>query len=132
MRIDRRRKYMSLLLMALLSEETEKYVDTCIEKNISPDRSKMFGMTKEEILNYFYETQLCELKDIGWVSKFNKDNLKNTKLKFDLVNADDGNIVATPDDKLTPRFLKKLEEEGLKQILLKDDELIGSHRRGYY
>jgi len=32
------------------------------------------GMTKEEILNFFYESQLCELKDIGWVSEFNKDN----------------------------------------------------------
>ena len=36
------------------------------------------------------------------------DKFKNTKLKFDLVNAEDGNIVATPEDKLTPRFLKKL------------------------
>ena len=84
-------------------------------------------MSKVEILNFFYESQLCELKDIGWVSEFNKDNLKNTKLRFDLVNADDGNIVATPDDKLTPRFLKKLEEDGLKRILLKDEELIGCH-----
>ncbi len=59
------------------------------------------------------------MKDVGWVSKFNQDKLKNTKLKFDLINADDGNVVATPEDKLTPRFLKKLEESGLKNILVK-------------
>ncbi len=87
----------------------------------------MFGMTKEEILNFFYDSQMFELKDVGWVSEFNQDKLKNTKLKFDLVNADDGNVVATPEDKLTPRFLKKLEENGLKHILIKDDELIGSY-----
>ena len=70
---------------------------------------------------------MFELKDIGWVSEFNQDKLKNTKLKFDLVNADDGNVVATPEDKLTPRFLRKLEEDGLKHILTKDDEFLGSY-----
>ena len=127
-RIDRRRKIpCSTLLMALPSKETENYINSCKDENVVPERSKMFGMTKEEILNFFYDSQLFELKDIGWVSEFNQDKLKNTKLKFDLVNADDGNVVATPEDKLTPRFLKKLEEEGLKHILIKDDELIGSY-----
>ena len=86
-------------------------------------------MTKEEILNFFYDSQLFELNDVGWVSEFNKDKLKNTKLKFDLINADDGNVVATPEDKLTPRFLRKLEEDGLKRILLIDDELIGGYNQ---
>ena len=35
--------------------------------------------------------------------------------------------MATPEDKLTPRLLKKLEEDGLKRLLIKDDELIGSY-----
>ena len=69
-------------------------------------------MTKEEILNFFYDTQLYELKDVGWVTEFNKEKLKNSKLKFDLVNADDGNVVATPEDKLTPRFFKKIGRRG--------------------
>ena len=127
-RIDRRRKILcSTLLMALPSKETEEYINSCKEKNISPKRSKMSGMTKEEILNIFYDRQLYELKDAGWVSEFNQEKLKNTKLKFDLVNADDGNVVATTEDKLTPRFLKKLEEGGLKNILINDDELVGSY-----
>ena len=112
--------------MALPSKETENYINSCKDENVVPERSKMFGMTKEEILNFFYDSQLFELKDVGWVSEFNQDKLKNTKLKFDLVNADDGNVVATPEDKLTPRFLKKLEEDGLKNILIKDDELYGN------
>ena len=49
--------------------------------------------------------------------------IKNTKLKFDLVNADDGNVVATPDDKLTPRFLKKLKKR-FKTHTINDDELL--------
>ena len=53
--------------------------------------------------------------------------LKNTKLRFDLVNADDGNVLATSEDKLTPRFLKSLEEKGLKNILITDDELVGNY-----
>ncbi len=127
-RIDRRRKIpCSTFLMALLSKETEEYIISCKEKNVTPDRSKMYGMTKEEILNFFYDSQSYEISDVGWTLKFDKNKLKNTKLKFDLVNADDGMVVATPEDKLTPRFLKKLEDEGLKQVLIKDDELVGSY-----
>ena len=127
-RIDRRRKIpCSTFLMALPSKQTEEYIISCKEKNVIPDRSKMFGMTKEEILNFFYDSQSYEIKDVGWVSKFDKNKFKNTKLKFDLVNADDGSVVATTEDKLTPRFLKKLEDEGLKQILIKNDELVGGY-----
>ena len=76
-RIDRRRKIpCSTLLMALPSNETEEYVNSCKVKNILPERSKMFGMTKEEILNFFYDSQLYELKNNGWVSEFNQENLK--------------------------------------------------------
>ena len=113
--------------MALPSKETEEYINSCKDKKVLPERSKMFGMTKEEILNFFYGTQSFELQKAGWVSEFNYEKFKGSKLKFDLVNADDGNVVATPEDKLTPRFLKKLEEEGLKNILINDEELVGSY-----
>ena len=126
-RIDRRRKIpCSTLLMALPSKETEDYIQSCKQKNVLPERLKMSGMTKEEILNFFYDVKSYELNDVGWVSEFNQDKFKNTKLKFDLVNADDGSVMATPEDKLTPRFLKKLVESGLKQILIKEDELVGN------
>ena len=57
-RIDRRRKIpCSTLLMALPSKETEEYIKVCKEKNVLPERPKMFGMTKEEILNFFYDSK---------------------------------------------------------------------------
>ena len=32
------------------------------------------------------------------------------KLKFDLINADDGQVLVTTNDKVTPRSLKNLSE----------------------
>ena len=81
-------------------------------------------MTKEEILNFFYDSQEYKLTSKGWITDFVPEKFKNIKLKHDLVNADDGNIVASVEDKFTPRFLKILTDNGLKNVLIKDDELI--------
>ena len=59
--------------MALPSKETEDYINLCKNENVLPERSKMFGMTKEEILNFFYDSQVFESNDVGWVSAFNQD-----------------------------------------------------------
>ncbi len=127
-RIDRRRKIpCSTLLLALPSKETEEYLKICKEQKISPERTKLYGMTKEEILNFFYESKSLELSENGWISEFIPEKLKNTKLKFDLINASDGSVVASVEDKLTSKFLKELSDAGLKKILVKDDELIGSY-----
>ena len=127
-RIDRRRKIpCSTFLMGLYSEETEKYIADCIAKNITPERSKIYGMTKEEMLNFFYDSQEYISSSKGWITEFVPEKFKNIKLKYDLVNADDGKIIASIDDKFTPRFLKKLTDNGLKNVLLKDEDLIDNY-----
>jgi len=126
-RIDRRRKIpCTTFLMALLSEEAEKHLKECVEKEIDPDRTKLIGMTREEILNYFYKTEKITKTDKGWVSEFNPQKYRNQKLNFDLINADDGSIVASTNDKVTIRMLKKIQDEGLKKILLNEEQIYGS------
>ena len=62
-RIDRRRKLpCTTLLMALLDENSEKYLKECKQKEQEPDRTKLIGMTREDILNFFYENQIYKLK----------------------------------------------------------------------
>ena len=127
-RIDRRRKIpCTTFLMALLSEEAEKHFEECIEKEIDPDRTKLIGMTREEILNYFYKTEKILKTDKGWVSEFNPQKYRNQKLNFDLINAEDGSVVASVNDKVTIRMLNKLQDEGLKQILLNEEEIYESY-----
>ena len=61
-RIDRRRKLpCTTLLMALLDDSSESYLKQCNEKNEEPDRTQLVGMGREEILNFFYDTQIYGL-----------------------------------------------------------------------
>ena len=56
-RIDRRRKLpASTLLMALLSAGSEGYIEECNASGDDPERTKVYGMTAEEILGFFYRT----------------------------------------------------------------------------
>ena len=125
-RIDRKRKLpCTTFLMALLDDESEKYLKECIKNNKEPDRTKLIGMTREDILNYFYDTQTFKFNEDKWVTEFIADNYKGQRLNFDLVDAKKNKIVAKLGDKLTQRSIKSLLENNLEFIEIKEDELIG-------
>ena len=125
-RIDRKRKLpCTTFLMALLDDESEKYLKECIKNNKEPDRTKLIGMTREDILNYFYDTQTFKFNEDKWVTDFIADNYKGQRLNFDLVDAKKNKIVAKLGDKLTQRSIKSLLDNNLEFIEIKEDELIG-------
>ncbi len=100
-RIDRRRKiYATTLLRAM-------------------------GMEPEQILSTFYETVAYRKASKGWATKYIPDSFKGLKLTHDLIDAKSGKVVGEAGAKMTPRLLKKLAEDGLKDILISSDELIG-------
>ncbi len=125
-RIDRKRKLpCTTFLMALLDEDSEKYLKECIKNNKEPDRSQLIGMTREDILNYFYDSQIFKLNAGKWVTNFIAENYKGQRLNFDLVDAKKNKIVAKSGDKLTQRNIKSLIENNLESIEIKEDELLG-------
>ena len=125
-RIDRKRKLpCTTFLMALLDDESEKYLMECIKNNKEPDRSQLIGITREDILNYFYDCQIFEFNGDKWVTEFIADNYKGQRLNFDLVDAKKNKIVAKSGDKLTQRNIKSFLENNLESIEIKEDELIG-------
>ncbi|MDC1356649.1 DNA-directed RNA polymerase subunit beta [Pseudomonadota bacterium] len=127
-RIDRRRKLpCTTLLMALLDEKSEKYLKECQEKQEEPDRTKLIGMTREDILNFFYQNQTYKLKSNKWTTDFIENNYKGLRLSFDLINAKTGKVVAESGDKITPRSIKKLSEDGLKTITVDEQQLLGKY-----
>jgi DNA-directed RNA polymerase subunit beta len=66
-RIDRRRKLpATTLLLALYDQRTEAYLAECAAEGKTSDRSKVGGMTKEEILANFYETNIIRRTANGW------------------------------------------------------------------
>jgi len=125
-RIDRRRKLpCTTILMALLDDSSESYLKKCIEKNEEPDRTQLVGMGREEILNFFYDTQTYEYQSNKWTTKFSAENYKGQRLIFDIVDASNNSIVANSGDKITPRKIKALIEGELKLIVIQEEELLG-------
>jgi len=127
-RIDRRRKLpCTTLLMALLDENSEKYLKECKEKEQEPDRTKLIGMTREDILNFFYENQIYKLKSNNWTTDFIENQYKGVRLNFDLIDSKSGKVVANSGDKMTPRNVKILTDNGLKTIKVDEQQLIGKY-----
>ena len=84
-------------------------------------------MTSEEILDYFYDTVVYKREKNGWKTTFNAERFRGRKLNADLVDAKKGKPVANAGDKLTQRKIKQLIEDGLKEISVSDEELIGQY-----
>jgi DNA-directed RNA polymerase subunit beta len=125
-RIDRRRKLpATTLLYALDSEYTEQKRLEAAKEGKTIDPADVIGMSKEEILNYFYETITLTRDKKGWKTEYNADRMKGTKLAYDLVNAETGEVVLAKGEKLTPALSKKLVKDGLKEIRVDESDLFG-------
>ena len=100
-RIDRRRKLpVTTLLLAL-------------------------GLDQETILNTFYHEIFFNRAGQGWRTAFRPDRLRGQKLTADLVDAATGQTLAEAGTKMTPRLLKKIEEQGMTEVYHSAEELVG-------
>jgi len=127
-RIDRRRKLpVTSLLYALDSLETEKLrVKRAKEgKPIAP--TDIQGMTKEEILTAFYETVVYKRAKNGWTTAFSANHMKGQKLVTDLVDAKTNKTIVEVGTKMTARVIAKLIEQGVKEILVQTQGLVGHY-----
>ena len=86
-RIDRRRKIpVSTLLYAL-------------------------GLSQEDICGtYYQEVKYCLSGDNKWSMPFYPSRFRGIKPLFDLVDADTGEVIAEAGKKITPRFVKEIED----------------------
>jgi DNA-directed RNA polymerase subunit beta len=102
-RIDRRRKLpVSTLLFAL-------------------------GLNNEQILDYFYKQVIYRRDKRGWRTEFNADRMRGMRLSHDMVNAKTAKVVVEAGTKVTPKLLKKLETDGLREMLVTGKELAGHY-----
>ena len=127
-RIDRRRKLpATTLLFALDSAMTEaaRAERKAQGKDLLPYEAQ--GMSKEEVLNYFYDTITYTRASGGWQTPFSAERMKGVKIATDLVDAASGQVVAEAGSKMTPRLIKKLQEGGLTEQLVATEELTGRY-----
>ncbi|WP_411820454.1 DNA-directed RNA polymerase subunit beta [Hyphococcus formosus] len=85
------------------------------------------GMDQEEILDEFYDRVSHRKIETGWTMPFNPERWKGVKVDRDLINAKNGEIVLEAGKKLSARAAKKLAEEGLEELLLSDQEMVGRY-----
>ncbi|MEM9395250.1 MAG: DNA-directed RNA polymerase subunit beta [Pseudomonadota bacterium] len=77
------------------------------------------GLDQEGIMDAYYETvNYSYRKGKGWVTKFFPERVRGTRPAYDLVDADSGDVIAKAGEKVTPRAVKKLIDEGKVQNLL--------------
>lgn len=128
-RIDRKRKLpITTLLMALDNEETTKLLKKNKIEGFVHSHDVDFeikGMSREEILQHYYSTIVYKQHKKGWKIPFLPEQWRSNKLTRNLVDAKTGKVLAEAGTKLTPRALKKLVEEGVQEILVPADDLIG-------
>ncbi|MFA5537698.1 MAG: DNA-directed RNA polymerase subunit beta [Gemmobacter sp.] len=102
-RIDRRRKlHVTTLLYAL-------------------------GMDQEAIMDAYYNTvSYRHEKGRGWVTRFFPERSRGTRPSFDLVDAATGEVICKAGDKMTPRMVKKILDDGaITELLVPFDQIVG-------
>jgi DNA-directed RNA polymerase subunit beta len=129
-RIDRRRKLpITTLLLALDNEETEKQRKKLKDQESGkPVPFAAKGLSREDILSLFYEKLTYKQAKKGWSTAFVPTHWRSGKLFSDLVDAKTGKVVVKAGEKLIPRKATQLlEKEGLKEILLQEQDLLGKY-----
>ena len=87
------------------------------------------GFSKEKIINSFYSTNkytyINEKK--CWSTDFVPENFKRPiKLSYDLIDSNNKKILSK-GEKLNIVIARKLQEKGLKSILISNDEIVGKY-----
>jgi DNA-directed RNA polymerase subunit beta len=127
-RIDRRRKLpVTTFLRALYGAETEKYILECQQNGREIDPLLVQGMSNEEILATFYKSVNYTHDKKGWKTAFDAERFRGVKLIYDLVDAKSGKVMTDAGTKITPRLARKLAEDGLKEIIVQEEVLVGSY-----
>lgn len=125
-RIDRRRKLpVTAFLMALDSAETAVIRAELEAKGETLPANQNMGMSREEILNYFYGIFTYTKHKKGWKTTFDAARWRNVKVTNDLIDAETGQVVVEAGTKITPRLSRKLATDGLKEVFVSTDELVG-------
>jgi len=85
------------------------------------------GLTSEDILNYFYDKVLYVRDKDGWRVPFVAEKWRGVKASSDIVNAESGEVIVEAGKKVTPRLANKLAKEGVKEILVASDDILGRY-----
>src|SRR5437868_11918684 len=131
-RIDRRRKLpATTLLLALDSAPTEALRAERAKDSKQLVPFEATGMSAEEILGFFYSVVSFDRSKDGWKTPFLPERFRGVKLTHDLIDAGSGEVRAPSGTKMTPRLSAKLKSEGLNEMMVPPEDLIGRYMASY-
>ncbi|MFN4058054.1 MAG: DNA-directed RNA polymerase subunit beta [Roseinatronobacter sp.] len=87
------------------------------------------GMDQNAIMAAYYDTVTYKLvKNKGWVTKFFPERVRGTRPTMDLIDAATGEVICKAGDKMTPRMVKKLADEGkVTELLVPFEYILGRY-----
>ncbi|MFU7527343.1 DNA-directed RNA polymerase subunit beta [Qipengyuania sp. ASV99] len=85
------------------------------------------GLDSEAILHHFYGTVTWERAKDGWKVPFVADQWRGQKPTFALVDANTGEEIFAPGQKISPRAANKAAKDGLTNLLLPLEEVVSRY-----
>jgi len=86
------------------------------------------GLDQESILDYFYgKVAFKASKDGLWTTPVDAGWMRNAKPNHDWTNPKTGEVLTELGQKITVRALRKWQEEGVKNVAMPDEELVGRY-----
>ncbi|MGE4558666.1 MAG: DNA-directed RNA polymerase subunit beta [Desulfobulbus sp.] len=86
---------------------------------------KALGYTDEELLNEFYHADAITVDNDKYTIAFNPITFANQRLNTDLINPEDGSILAKKGKKVTKSLSKKIENLGIGSLPVEAEDLHG-------
>jgi len=83
------------------------------------------GMDGEELLAKFYNAIDIHRAGQGWKIAFRADRVLGQKLTTDLIDAASGETLAEAGTKVSPRLIKRIQEQGVSELYLSVEDVIG-------
>ncbi|MGP9790627.1 DNA-directed RNA polymerase subunit beta [Roseinatronobacter sp. NSM] len=87
------------------------------------------GMDQNDIMNAYYDRVSFSLqRNKGWVTKFFPERVRGTRPTIDLIDAATGEVICKAGDKMTPRMVKQLIDDGnVTDLLVPFDYIVGRY-----
>ncbi|RYE06295.1 MAG: DNA-directed RNA polymerase subunit beta [Rickettsiaceae bacterium] len=87
---------------------------------------RAIGMSSSEIIKFYYDSITYTFKDKDqWSIKFAPESISAHRLLNDLIDSDTGVVILQAGQKITPRLAVKFAKDGVKNIQVSEEQLIG-------